>query len=265
MVSYYYERGDKMSKNTKLRRDEITKMVLGEGEIKVKDLANHFRVSMETIRKDLNYLDECGMLSKTHGGAKAINDYYWLPVDVKLQDHVEEKRCVARKALDLIEDNSVIFLDAGSTTIQLAKLLRVKKGITVVTNSIAVADIILESNNQVICTGGIAQKRGKALVGYFATNVIDSIHFDAMICGTGGFMGMKGPTTFSLEEVEIRRHVLKNTDLKILITDASKFTKTSTYQFARFDEFDYMIINESDKVDTDAIKGVKNIIIVKGD
>lgn len=254
-----------MSKNTKIRRDEITKMVLGEGEIKVKDLANHFKVSMETIRKDLNYLDECGMVSKTHGGAKAINDYYWLPVDVKLQDHVDEKRCVARKALDLIEDNSVIFLDGGSTTIQLAKLLRVKKGVTVVTNSITVADIVLESSNQVICTGGNAQKRGKALVGYFATNVIDSIHFDAMVCGTDGFYGMQGPTTFSLEEVEIRRHAMKNSDRKIVITDASKFIKTSTYQFGKFEEFDYMITNESDKVDVNAIRGVKNIIVVKGD
>ena len=254
-----------MSKNTKIRRDEITKMVLGEGEIKVKDLANHFKVSMETIRKDLNYLDECGMVSKTHGGAKAINDYYWLPVDVKLQDHVDEKRCVARKALDLIEDNSVIFLDGGSTTIQLAKLLRVKKGVTVVTNSITVADIVLESSNQVICTGGNAQKRGKALVGYFATNVIDSIHFDAMVCGTDGFYGMQGPTTFSLEEVEIRRHAMKNSDRKIVITDASKFIKTSTYQFGKFEEFDYMITNESDKVDVNAIRGVKNIIVVKQD
>lgn len=254
-----------MSKNTKLRRDEIIKMVLGEGEIKVKELAKHFRVSMETIRKDLNYLDECGMLSKTHGGAKAINEYYWLPVDVKLQDHVEEKRRVARKALDLIDDNSVIFLDAGSTTIQLAKLLRIKRGVTVVTNSIAVADIILESNNQVICTGGVAQKRGKALVGYFATNVIDSIHYDVMVCGTDGFYGMEGPTTFSLEEVEIRKHVLKNSDCSILITDASKFTKTSTYQFAKFSEFDYMITNESDMVDRKAIEGVKNFVIVKGD
>lgn len=254
-----------MSKNTKIRRDEISKLVLGEGEIKVKDLAKRFNVSMETIRKDLNYLHECGVITKTHGGAKAINDYYWLPVDIKMQERVDEKRYIARRALDLIDDNSVIFLDGGSTTIQLAKMLRLKKGLTVVTNSIAVADIILESNNQVICTGGITQKRGKAMVGYYAVKVIDSIHFDAMVTGTDGFMGMQGPTTFSLEEVDVRRHVIKNTTTKILICDATKFTKTSTYQYARFDEYDYLITSESESVNKEMVKGIKNLIVVKGE
>lgn len=254
-----------MSKTTKTRREEITKMVLSEGEVKVKELAGFFQVSMETIRKDLSYLDESGLILKTHGGAKAINDYYQLPVDVKLQDHVEEKRWIARKAVDLIEDNSVVFLDAGSTTIQVARMLRIKKGLTIVTNSIVVANIALESNHNVICTGGVAQRRGKCLVGYYAVNVIDSIHIDTMITGTDGFMGMNGPTTFSLEEVEIRKHLLSNADCKILICDASKFTRTSTYQFARFDEYDYFITNESNQVDRSAVAGVKNVIIVKGD
>lgn len=254
-----------MSKTTNARRDEISKMVLSDTEVKVKDLAKTFQVSMETIRKDLNYLDEIGMVSKTHGGAKVINDYYQLPVDVKLQEHVVAKRFIARRALDLIEDNSVVFLDAGSTTIQLAKLLKIKHGLTVVTNSLVVADIALQSNQNVICTGGVAQKRGKCLVGYYAISVIDSIHIDTLITGTDGFLGMSGPTTFSLEEVEIRRHALKNSDKKVLICDASKFTRTSTYQFAKFEEYDYFITNESPHIDSAILQKVKHAIVVKGE
>lgn len=253
-----------MSKTTNARRDEITKMVLSETEVKVKELALNFHVSMETIRKDLNYLDAIGMVEKTHGGAKVINDYYQLPVNVKLQENVEVKRCIARKALDLIEDNTVVFLDAGSTTIQLAKLLKIKKGLTIVTNSIVVADIALESNQSVICTGGLAQKRGKCLVGHYATAVIDSIHFDTMITGSDGFKGMQGPSTFSLEEVDIRKHVMKNADTKVLICDASKFSRTSTYQFARFEEYDYFVTNDSSEVDDRILKKIKHIIKVKG-
>lgn len=253
-----------MSKTTNARRDEITKMVLSEAEVKVKDLADAFNVSMETIRKDLNYLDAVGMVEKTHGGAKVINDYYQLPVNVKLQENVEVKRCIARKALDLIDDNSVVFLDAGSTTIQLAKLLKIKKGLTIVTNSIVVADIALESNQNVICTGGLAQKRGKCLVGHYATNVIDSIHFDTMITGSDGFKGMQGPSTFSLEEADIRRHVIKNADKKVLICDASKFSRTSTYQFAVFEEYDYFVTNESDELNQEILNKVKHVIKVKG-
>ncbi|NBK98583.1 MAG: DeoR/GlpR transcriptional regulator [Erysipelotrichia bacterium] len=253
-----------MSKTTKLRQEEIIKMVLSENEVKVKELALYFNVSMETIRKDLNYLDTLGMVEKTHGGAKIINDYYQLPVNVKLQENVEVKRCIARKALDLIDDNSVVFLDAGSTTIQLAKLLKIKKGLTIVTNSIVVADIALESNQDVICTGGIAQKRGKCLVGLFASNVIDAIHIDTMITGSDGFKGMQGPSTFSLEEAEIRSHVIKNSDRKVLICDASKFSKTSTYQFAKFEDYDYFVTNESDELEETILRKVKHVIKVKG-
>lgn len=251
-----------MSKTTNARRDEISKMVLSECEVKVKDLARIFHVSMETIRKDLNYLDELGMVNKTHGGASVMNEYFQLPVNVKLQENVDIKRSIARRALDLIEDNSVVFMDAGSTMIQLAKLLSIKKRLTIITNSIVVANIALESNQNVICTGGVAQKRGKCLVGCFATDVIDSIHIDTMITGSDGFKGMDGPTTFSLEEADIRKHVIKNSERKILICDASKFSKTSTYQFAKFEEYDYFVTNESDELDQKILNRVKHVIIV---
>lgn len=252
-----------MSKTTKMRRDEISKMVISESEVKVKDLATKFNVSMETIRKDLNYLYAMKLLVKTHGGAKAINDYFWLPVDVKLQENVEVKRLIARKALDLIEDNTVIFLDAGSTMIQLAKMLRIKKGLTVVTNSIVVADIVLEGGHSVICLGGIAQKRGKCMVGVFANMMLDSIHINTMFTGSDGFKGMAGPTTFSLEEVDIRKHAIKSSDKKVLVCDASKFSKTSIYQYAKFEEYDYFVTNDSEQLDYDILRRVKHIMIVK--
>lgn len=252
-----------MSKTTKARRDEISKMVISESEVKVKELARKFNVSMETIRKDLNYLDSMKLVSKTHGGAKAINDYFWLPVDVKLQENVDVKRMISRKALDLIEDNSVIFLDAGSTLIQLAKMLKIKQGLTVVTNSIVVADIVLEGGHKVICLGGVAQKRGKCMVGMFANMMLDSIHINTMITGSDGFKGMSGPTTFSLEEVDIRKHAIKNSDKKVLVCDASKFSKTSTYQYAKFEEYDYFVTNESDALDFNILNKVRHVMVVK--
>lgn len=252
-----------MSKTTKIRRDEISKMVLSESEVKVKELARIFNVSTETIRKDLNYLDEMKVLSKTHGGAKSINDYFWLPVDVKMQENVDVKRIVARKALDFIEDNTVIFLDAGSTMIQLAKLLKIKQGLTVVTNSIVVSNIALEAGHNVICLGGIVQKRGKCMVGVYANMMLENMHINTMITGTDGFKGMSGPTTFSLEEVDIRKHAMKNSDKKVLVCDASKFSKTSTYQYAKFEEYDYLVTNESLELDTDVLHKIKHVVIVK--
>lgn len=254
-----------MSQKTKIRREEISKMVLSEGKIKVKDLANYLKVSTETIRKDLHYLDMMGIITKSHGGASVLNDYYQLPLDVKLQENLDAKKQIARKALDFIEDNSLIYLDPGSTSIQVAKLLRVKKNLTVLTNSITIANIVADSDHEIIVCGGLLQKRGKALVGIYAIDVINSIHIDTAIVGSDGFKGMSGPTTFSLEEAEIRKHIMRNSDVRMIICDASKFDKTSTYLFGKFQDYDYFITNETRIDKLKQIDGVKKIISVRSE
>lgn len=254
-----------MSQKTKIRREEISKMVLSEGKIKVKDLASYLNVSTETIRKDLHYLDMMGIVTKSHGGASVLNDYYQLPIDVKLQENLDAKKQIARKALDFIEDNSLIYLDPGSTSIQVAKLLRVKKNLTILTNSITIANIVSGSDHEVIVCGGLLQKRGKALVGIYAIDVINTIHIDLAIVGSDGFKGMSGPTTFSLEEAEIRKHIMRNSDVRMIICDASKFDKTSTYLFGKFQDYDYFITDETRIDKLKQIDGIKKIVSVRSE
>ena len=126
---------------------------------------------------------------------------------------------------------------------QLAKLLRLKKNITVLTNSLPIGDIICDSGLELIMAGGKLQKKGRAFIGYYTTNVIDSIRIDIAFLGCDGFQDMDGPMTFSMEHAEINRHILRQSRKSILLCDSSKFTKTSTYQFAKFSDYDVMITN----------------------
>ncbi|MDF9823826.1 DeoR/GlpR family transcriptional regulator of sugar metabolism [Breznakia sp. PF5-3] len=254
-----------MSQKTRKRRDEITKIVISEGQVKVKELAKQLNVSTETIRKDLHYLDMMGVISKSHGGASVINEYFQLPIDVKLQENLDAKKKIARAALDLIEDNSLIYLDPGSTCIQIAKLLRVKRNLTVLTNSITIANIVADSSHNVIVCGGMLQKRGKALVGIYAIDVIKTIHIDTAIMGSDGFKDMNGFTTFSLEEAEIRKTIVSSSDVNIVVCDASKFNKTSTYIFGKFSDYDYLVTDEDDAKKLKQVSGIKKIISVRSE
>ena len=233
------------------------------GRVRVGELARQLDVTTETIRKDLKVLEERGVLTKKHGSAVVRNAYYQLPFDVKLQEHTLEKQLIARKALEFIEDDAIVYMDPGSTCLQLAKLLRLKKNITVLTNSLPIADIICDSGLDLIMTGGKLQKKGRALVGYYATNVIDTVRIDIAFMGCDGFMDMDGPMTFSMEHAEVNRHILAHSRKNILLCDSSKFTKTATYQFAKFSDYDVMITNELQEGQQDCVSEVKQLIMVK--
>lgn len=252
-----------MSKASEARRNAVYQRVLSDGKVRVGELARHLDVTTETIRKDLKVLEERGVLTKKHGSAIVRNAYYQLPFDVKLQEHTVEKQLIARKALEFIEDDSIVYLDPGSTCLQLAKILRLKKNITVLTNSLPIADIICDSGLDLIMTGGKLQKRGRALIGYYATNVIDSIRIDIAFLGCDGFLDMDGPMTFSMEHAEVNRHILNHSKKSILLCDASKFTKTSTYQYAKFSDYDVMITNEITQEQQEVVQDVKELIMVK--
>ena len=241
-----------MSKASEARRNALYQRVLGEGRVRVGELARQLDVTTETIRKDLKVLEERGVLTKKHGSAVVRNAYYPL-----------EKQLIARKALEFIEDDAIVYMDPGSTCLQLAKLLRLKKNITVLTNSLPIADIICDSGLDLIMTGGKLQKKGRALVGYYATNVIDTVRIDIAFMGCDGFMDMDGPMTFSMEHAEVNRHILAHSRKNILLCDSSKFTKTATYQFAKFSDYDVMITNELQEGQQDCVSEVKQLIMVK--
>ncbi len=131
----------------------------------------------------------------------------------------------------------------------------------IVTNSLAIAQIVSETNHELLFAGGKLQKQGKSFVGPFTTAIIDSIVIDTAFMSSDGFMD--GPTTFSHEEMEVKKHVINRSTQKILLSDSSKFSKHSTYIFAKCSDYDYLICDDIKNQDKKRIEGIKSIIIAE--
>ena len=149
-----------MPRNTKQRREEIYQKILNENSVRIIDLAHQFQVSSETIRKDISILEQQQLISKKHGIAEINQDYNQLPLDIKIGENSQLKQNIAKKALDYIQDHSIVFLDPGSTTLALCKYLPLKKNLTIVTNSLAIAQMVSQTKHELLFLGGKLQKRG---------------------------------------------------------------------------------------------------------
>lgn len=251
-----------MQKATRLRREEIEKKVHKEGSVRVQDLAALFKVTNETIRTDLQYLEKKGTLHRTHGGAMCHKGDYDIPFEIRESEYVFEKRQLARRALDFIRDGSLIYVDPTSTASYLGVLLKTKKNITIVTNSFGILPYYEDCGHLVIVTGGEYSFKGKRMGGNYASKIISCMHFDLCIMGMHGCKGCDGPANIASDEILIHEEVLKRSDKKILMGDPSKFEKVGNYQYAKFSDFDYFITGKLTPAQR-AQANAKNIIEVE--
>ncbi|MFQ7538414.1 MAG: DeoR/GlpR family DNA-binding transcription regulator, partial [Clostridium sp.] len=146
------------------RRNEITRMLQEQGYVKAQQLAEQYQVSMETIRKDLKYLEAAGIARKEYGGAglSLLDVEHTLPVRM---EHMSKKQEIARYALSFLKDAKVIFLDAGTTVHELAKLLNTCRPLDIVTNSLLAWETLDASLHNVFLTGGKKREKNRSLTG----------------------------------------------------------------------------------------------------
>ena len=110
--------------------------------------------------------------------------------------------------------------------------------------------------------GGLLQKQGKAAIGGFTNSMIDAIHIDTAFMGCDGFLDSFGPATFSHEEMEVKQHVLRKAQQRILLCDSSKFRKSSSYTFARWSDYDILITDQITEQEQHMVKEVRQLICV---
>lgn len=236
------------------RRNEIAQLLVQDGKIKASALAKRFHVSTETIRKDLIYLEQQGIAQKGYGGAVVSNQLLERPVALKEMEHMDIKACIANRALELIPENGVIFLDAGSTTYFLAKLLMLRKDLTIFTNSVMALNLLSDSDNQVYALGGRVRGSSKGMIGPWAIQTLKSLYLDLAFLGTDGFRSLSGPSTASYEESELKKAVLGSCNRAVVLTDNSKFQSNSLFQFCGWQEIYALITNSSDSEEFQTLK-----------
>lgn len=230
------------------RREAVKRKVSVEKRVLIHDLCNEFKTSPVTIRKDLDYLEKEGVLTRVHGGGilnqSVMND---LSISENEKIHLKEKERIARYAESLISEGDVIILDSGFTAVHIARRLKIRSGITVITSGLNVANEIVDSDNELILAGGVFNKKTFGLSGGFAENIIENSVVDKLFLGVDGVDCKKGLTAYNYEEAKLNRLMIKAATETILIADSSKFGK-KTMGFIGY-------INEVDKIITD--KGLK--------
>lgn len=244
------------------RRSIIMKLLKERHRVTVKELAEKIDVSEATLRTDLNQLEEEGLLIRTHGGAVLNEDEeVERSFSVRKMRNIEEKRKIAKKALELIEERQCILLDASSTGLELAKFIRKYcKHITVITSGIQTALELKENPDiTVILIGGVVTKGSGATEGTLGLSTLDYVNIDTMFTSANGFTVEAGLTDFNLYEVTLKKEMVKKAENVIALIDSSKIGKNSSAVFAEIDDIDVIITDK--KVNDQIIEELQKRLI----
>lgn len=230
------------------RHNAIVALVNAQGSALVKDLSRQFGVTEDCIRKDLTQLEKKGLLEKTYGGAMRIrmiaHDYM---VENRIEKYVEEKKIIARKAFDLIEENDIVFLDMTTSNIELAKLVSESgRKITVITNMIEVMRICLDAASvKLIFIGGVPSEKKEGFVGSLSDRQISCYTFDKAFIGVVGVdVDKDRVTTYIPEDGETKRCIIKHSLKRYMMLETRKLHEDGAYLYAGLHDFDGLIIEK---------------------
>lgn len=238
-------------------------MLTHDGTVSVSALAKQFGVTMQTIRKDIEYWEGQGILRKTHGGAVISSEDLVRHINMRIGENMEAKQKLAQKALEFLPEKGVVYLDCGSTVSCLARALNTRSGLVVVTSSIIVANALADSGNTIYLTGGKLRGDTMGTVGMWADNALRSIRIDAAVLGSSGFLGFDGPAVDEFTDAEVKRAVMGRSRFNLLLADNSKFTCSSVVAFCGWKDIDLFITNDgADRELADSIGDSTKLLFV---
>ncbi len=211
---------------------KLRNLVRERGILRVEELASKLGVSAATIRRDLAALEVAGNLRRIHGGAVAAEGREEEPLfDDKTSIAAHEKQLIAEAALKLIRSCDMVYLDGGSTILALARLLTSYTKLTVVTNSLRVAQVFSGGGPRMILTGGECRLLSQTFVGPLTRAVLEKMHVDTAFLGTIGVSAELGMTTTDPAEAFTKEIAMERATRRVLLADSSKFGKTSFVRF----------------------------------
>lgn len=229
------------------RHSAIVAEVQRERIVRVTDLAKLLGVSLMTVRRDIEALDAAGTLEKIHGGAKLPGgaSTHEPGFDLKLTQLPEEKMAIAHEAAAQVREGMAVGLSAGTTTWALAQLLSAGPRITVVTNSVRIADVFYQgsSPSTVIITGG-ERTPSDALVGPLATSSLKQLHLDVLFLGVHGVDSVAGFTTPNVLEAETDRAFVAAARRVVVLADHTKWGTLGISTIADLEDADELISDD---------------------
>ena len=251
------------------RRDNICKLLKEKNILLISELSSILNISKATIRRDLNILAKEKRIIKTYGGAiiQSTKDYE-PPYMIRSLKMIEEKRTIGKFAASLIPESSLIFIDVGTTLLELAKNLTTDKNISVITNWLPIAEKLggkMFSN--LFLLGGKVNCREMSIIGNYPLQFLDNFNIEICFIGVGAISTNYGLTDYTLEEIEVKKQVIKIAKNSIVLADHSKFNRVAPMKICDLSDIDKIITSEGledkDRIEIEKY-GVEVIIAKEG-
>ena len=243
------------TRDTSQRRLQISELVRRHGSVQVAALARSFGVSMQTVRKDLRYLAERGVMARAYGGG-IDSGVVGVPqsephYEAKRTANLDEKRRIGLRAAALVKLGDTIAIDSGTTAIQLAEALP-NIEVTVVTNDFGVLSALApKSQIRLVMLGGELRRKNMAFYGGLTVDAVEDLHVDMLFLGVDGFDLERGITTHYAPEAMLNRKMVAAARVVAAITDSSKFGRICLHRIIAASELDLLI------TDTDTPEDVR--------
>lgn len=220
------------------RREGILNVLKRQGRITITELVERFGISEATARRDLELMEKAEPVIRTIGGAMydGMNAVRELPFAEKEGLFFLEKERIAEAAASLIAEGDVVGLSGGTTNYYLAKILKTRRGITVVTNAVNVAMELSGSDLNVVVTGGMMRHNSFELCGPLGEGMIGQLNIGKMFLGVDGVSSTAGITTYSEQEAHIAKAMIKRSQATYAMFDHTKIGRTSLFSIAAIAE-----------------------------
>jgi DeoR family transcriptional regulator of aga operon len=240
------------------RRRAIRGLLQEKPQVSVTELARRFAVSAVTVRADLKALDDIGALVRVHGGALPRGESDELPIDIKQNFHRAEKTRIAAAALEHIQEGQTIILDSGTTTAEIARLIRGLKlqTLNVITNALNIAVLLASAPFiNLIIPGGMLRRRSWSLSGPPAENAIRDLQADTLFLGVDSLDPAVGLMTPHVLEAQLNAQMIRIARQVIAVTDSSKLLRRNLSVISGVDQVDLLITDRA--ADARAIKAIR--------
>ncbi|MEG0249539.1 MAG: DeoR/GlpR family DNA-binding transcription regulator [Peptostreptococcus sp.] len=225
-----------------------------KGTVKLKDLVSELDVSESTIRRDLDELEEKGLVKRVHGGAVGTQSNFTSDntITERITQYSSEKKRIAKYCSDFIEDGDFIYLDSGTTTYELIPYLK-DKNVIVVTNGVYNVERLLEYNVKTYILGGGIKEITKTVVGEQALKQIEDFRFNKAFIGANGVTFNAAITTPDISEAILKREAISRSEEAFVLVDSSKFGKVSFSKICDLEDVSIVTDADKDNMDEDIL------------
>jgi DeoR/GlpR family transcriptional regulator of sugar metabolism len=236
--------GDAQADGPKERQLAIAEAVIKHGTISVEKLAALTGVSVMTVYRDLAQLEDRGVLQRHRGKVVAVaSAMQEADAEFRLEQQAALKRDVAAVAAQMVPSGGSLMLDDSTSGIWLLRALPQTMPLTIVTNSLLVANEVVERNSiKLVLAGGTYEPWARSLMGPSVTDFVRSMHADVSVVSASGISGLACFHPYQ-DNVAVKRAMLDSAERRIMLLDHSKFSRRALFQFATLDEFDAVVVD----------------------